>query len=185
MTRNKIKFSHTKWLLPLWVLLIGSIVLYMITHAVQQADSRHLRTLAELNAVTYGDSMIADLNAGINITDTLEQLLISTDGRIDKFDIIADRMMADYVRSIQVAPGGIVTDIYPAEGNEAGKIDLIHDKYRGETVNYSIANDVLIIHGPFELEQGGHVLSIRNPVFYRMRRELHILGHDYGYHQGS
>ena len=109
--------------------------------------------------------MIADLNAGINITDTLEQLLISTDGRIDKFDIIADRMMADYVRSIQVAPGGIVTDIYPAEGNEAGKIDLIHDKYRGETVNYSIANDVLIIHGPFELEQGGHVLSIRNPVF--------------------
>ena len=165
MTRKKIKFSHTKWLLPLWVLLIGSIALYMIAHAVQQADSRHLRTLAELNAVTYGDSMIADLNAGINITDTLEQILISTDGRIDKFDIIADRMMADYVRSIQVAPGGIVTDIYPAEGNEAGKIDLIHDKYRGETVNYSIANDVLIIHGPFELEQGGHVLSIRNPVF--------------------
>ena len=51
-----------------------------------------------------------------------------------------------------------------AEGNEAGKIDLIHDKYRGETVKYSIANDV-IIHGPFELEQGGHVLSIHNPVF--------------------
>lgn len=165
MTRNKIKFSHTKWLLPLWVLLIGSIVLYMIAHAVQQADSRHLRTLAELNAVTYGDSMIADLNAGINITDTLEQILISTDGRIDKFDTIAGGMMTDYVRSIQVAPGGIVTDIYPAEGNEAGKIDLIHDKYRGETVKYSIANNALIIHGPFELEQGGHVLSIRNPVF--------------------
>ena len=77
MTRNKIKFSHTKWLLPLWVLLISSIVLYMIAHAVQLSDSRHLRTLAELNAVTYGDSMIADLNAGINITDTLEKLLIS------------------------------------------------------------------------------------------------------------
>ena len=165
MTRNKIKFSHTKWLLPLWILLIGSIVLYMIAHAVQQDDFRHIRTLAELNAVTYGDNMIADLNAGINITDTLEQILISTDGRIDKFDTIAGRMMTDYVRSIQVAPGGIVTDIYPAESNEAGKIDLIHDKYRGETVKYSIANDALIIHGPFELEQGGHVLSIRNPVF--------------------
>lgn len=165
MTRNKIKFFHTKWLLPLWILLIGSIVLYMIAHAVQQDDFRHIRTLAELNAVTYGDNIIADLNAGINITDTLEQILISTDGRIDKFDTIAGGMMTDYVRSIQVAPGGIVTDIYPAEGNEAGKIDLIHDKYRGETVNYSIANNALIIHGPFELEQGGHVLSIRNPVF--------------------
>ena len=85
----------------------------MIAHAVQQDDFRHIRTLAELNAVTYGDNMIADLNAGINITDTLEQILISTDGRIDKFDTIAGRMMTDYVRSIQVAPGGIVTDIYP------------------------------------------------------------------------
>ena len=77
MTRNKIKFSHTKWLLPLWVLLIGSIVLYMITHAVQQNDSRHIRTLAELNAVTYGDNMIADLNAGINITTAESTNLIS------------------------------------------------------------------------------------------------------------
>ena len=149
MTRNKIKFSHTKWLLPLWVLLISSIVLYMIAHAVQLSDSRHLRTLAELNAVTYGDSMIADLNAGINITDTLEQLLISADGRIDKFDTIADRMMADYVQSIQLAPGGVVTDIYSTEGSEAGKIDLIHDKDRGEIVNYGIDHDLLVIHGPF------------------------------------
>ena len=165
MTRNKIKFSHTKWLLPLWVLLIGSIVLYMIAHAVQQSDSRHIRTLAELNAVTYGDSMIADLYGGISITDTLEQLLISTNGKIDKFDTIADRMMADYVQSIQLAPEGVVTDIYPAEGNEAGKIDLIHDKNRGEIVNYGIDHDLLVIHGPFELKQGGYGIAIRNPVF--------------------
>ena len=165
MTRNKIKFSHTKWLLPLWVLLIGSIVLYMIAHAVQQSDSRHLRTLAELNAVTYGDNMIADLNAGINISDTLEQLLISANGKIDKFDTIADRMMADYVQSIQLAPGGIVTDIYPAEGNEAGKIDLLHDKDRGEIVNYGIDHDLLVMNGPFELKQGGYGIAIRNPVF--------------------
>lgn len=165
MTRNKIKFSHTKWLLPLWVLLIGSIVLYMIAHMVQQANSRHLRTLAELNAVTYGDNMIADLYAGISITDTLEQLLISADGRIDKFDTIADRMMADYVQSIQLAPGGVVTDIYSTEGNEAGKIDLIHDKDRGEIVNYGIDHDLLVIHGPFELKQGGYGIAIRNPVF--------------------
>ena len=165
MTRNKIKFSHTKWLLPLWVLLIGSIFLYMIAHAVQQSDSRHIRTLAELNAVTYGDSMIADLNAGINISDTLEQLLISSNGRIDKFDTIADRMMADYVQSIQLAPGGVVTDIYPTEGNEAGKIDLIHDKDRGEIVNYGIDHDLLVMNGPFELKQGGYGIAIRNPVF--------------------
>ena len=158
MTRKKVKFSHTKWLLPLWILLIGSIVLYMIAHAVQQDDSRHIRTLAELNAVTYGDNMIADLNAGINITDTLEQLLISTDGRIDKFDIIADRMMADYVRSIQVAPGGIVTDIYPAEGNEALLMMCL---------SYMVLSS-------WSRED----TSFRSVIqfFYRMRRELPIFG---------
>ena len=51
MTQKKIKFFHIKWLLPLWILLIGSIVLYMIAHAVQQDDFGHIRTLAELNAV--------------------------------------------------------------------------------------------------------------------------------------
>lgn len=176
MTRKKIKFSHTKWLLPLWILLIGSIVLYMIAHAVQQDDSRHIRTLAELNAVTYGDNMIADLNAGINITDTLEQILISTDGRIDKFDIIADRMMADYVRSIQVAPGGIVTDIYPAEGNEAGKIDLIHDKYRGETVNTALPMMRLSYMVLLSWSKEDTFFQSVIQFFYRMRRVLPIFG---------
>ena len=165
MTQDKIKFSHTKWLLPLWVLLISSIVLYIIAHTVYQSDSEELRTRAELNAVTYADRMIEDLNNGINITDSLKQILISESGEISKFDTVAESMMADYVQSIQLAPNGVVTDIYPAEGNEAGKIDLIHDETRGEIVNYGIDNDLVIMQGPFELKQGGLGIAIRNPVF--------------------
>lgn len=165
MTQDKIKFSHTKWLLPLWVLLISSIVLYIIAHTVYQSDSEELRTRAELNAITYADRMIENLNEGINITDSLKQILISENGEISKFDTIADSMMTDYVQSIQLAPNGVVTDIYPAEGNEAGKIDLIHDETRGEIVNYGIDNDLVIMQGPFDLKQGGSGIAIRNPVF--------------------
>ena len=39
--------------------------------------------------------------------------------------------MSASIESVQLAPHGVVTDIYPAEGNEAGKIDLLHDKDRG------------------------------------------------------
>ena len=85
-------------------------------------------------------------------------------------------MMADYVQSIQLAPGGIVTDIYPAEGNEAGKIDLLHDKDRGEIVNYVIDHDLLVMHGPFELKQGGYGIAIRNPVFYKTKTAIPIFG---------
>ena len=38
---------------------------------------------------------------------------------------------------MQLAPNGIVTDIYPAEGNEAGKINLLHDKDRKEISCYA------------------------------------------------
>ena len=79
MTQNKIKFVHT----------------------VYQSDSEQLRTRAELNAVTYADRMIEDLNGGINITNSLEQILISENGEIRKFDTVAESMMADYVQSIQ------------------------------------------------------------------------------------
>lgn len=176
MAQDKIKFSHTKWLLPLWVLLISGIVLYIIAYTVHQSDSEQFRTRAELNAVTYADRMITDLNAGINITNSLKQILISENGNINKFDTVAESMMTDYVQSIQLAPGGVVTDIYPAEGNEAGKIDLIHDEVRGKIVNYGIDNNQVIMQGPFELNQGGSGIAIRNPVFYRTKTGKTIFG---------
>lgn len=69
--------------------------------------------------------------------------------------VVAQHMMADYVQSIQLAPNGIVTEIYPEVGNEAGKIDLIPDETRGDIVNYGIDNNIVVMQGPFELKQGG------------------------------
>ncbi|MFQ9258348.1 MAG: hypothetical protein ACLR4L_13515 [Gallintestinimicrobium sp.] len=69
---------------------------------------------------------------GIGLTDVLKQILISEDGEFHQFDTVAENIMSDSIESVQLAPDGIVTEIYPAEGNEAGKIDLIHDKDRGE-----------------------------------------------------
>ena len=90
-----------------------------------------IRSRAELNAVTYADHMKADIVRGIDITNTFEQIVISENGKISMFSKVAENMMADYIQSIQIAPDGVVTEIYPEAGNEAGKIDLIHDKERG------------------------------------------------------
>lgn len=75
-------------------------------------------------------------------------------------------MMADYVQSIQLAPNGIVTEIYPEVGNEAGKIDLIHDETRGDIVNYGIDNNIVVMQGPFELKQGGFLCIDRGLSLY-------------------
>lgn len=34
-------------------------------------------------------------------------------------------MMDDSIQSIQIAPNGVVSEIYPEESNESSKIDLI------------------------------------------------------------
>ena len=73
--------------------------------------------------------------------------------------------MSASIESVQLAPDGVVTDIYPAEGNEAGKIDLIHDKDRGESSCYARDNHTVITQGPFELKQGGYGIAVRNPVY--------------------
>ena len=73
--------------------------------------------------------------------------------------------MSDSIESVQLAPHGVVTDIYHAEGNEAGKIDLLHDKDRGEISCYARDNHTVITQGPFELKQGDYGIAVRNPVY--------------------
>ena len=74
-------------------------------------------------------------------------------------------MMDDSIQSIQIAPNGVVTEIYPEEGNESGKIDLINDSDRGEISRYARDNDTVIMQGPLELKQGGYGIAVRNPVY--------------------
>ena len=77
--------------------------------------------------------------------------------------------MADYIQSIQIAPDGVVTEIYPEAGNESGKIDLIHDKERGKISCYARDNDVITMQGPFSLKQGGTGIAVSNPVYVEQK----------------
>ena len=153
------------WFLPILVFCIGIVVLGTLGYHFKKNQESLLQSKAELNATTYAEHMRLDLMQGINTTITLEQVLTSNDGRIHKFPQIAESMMSDFIQSIQLAPDGVVTDIYPEEGNEAGKIDLLHDKDRGEICCYGRDNDVITMQGPFQLKQGGAGIAVRNPVF--------------------
>lgn len=73
--------------------------------------------------------------------------------------------MSYSIQSVQLAPNGVVTEIYPEEGNEAGKIDLLNDAKRGEISNYAKDHNTIITQGPVELKQGGSGLVVRNPIY--------------------
>ena len=156
-----------KTLVPLIVFLLGICLVGLIVYKTDTHEKEQRHLTAQLNATTYGERIKNEITNGIAITNTLEQLLISENGEIHQFDTIAENLISDSIESVQLAPDGIVTDIYPAEGNEAGKIDLIHDKDRGEISCYARDNHTLITQGPFELKQGGYGLAVRDPVYLK------------------
>ena len=155
--------------IPVFVLMIGLVVLVNIGIRADSSQRDLIRSRAELNAVTYADYMKADIVRGIDITNTFEQIVISENGKISMFPKVAENMMADYIQSIQIAPDGVVTEIYPEAGNETGKIDLIHDKERGKLSCYARDNDVITMQGPFSLNQGGTGIAVRNPVYLEQK----------------
>ena len=156
-----------KILVPLIVLFIGICLVVLATYKTDTYEKEQKRETSQLNATTYGEHIKNDITDGIEITNALEQVLISENGEIHHFDTIAENLMSDAIESVQLAPDGIVTDIYPAEGNETGKIDLLHDKDRGEISCYARDNHTIITQGPFNLKQGGYGIAVRNPVYLK------------------
>ena len=160
-----------KTLVPLVVFLLGICLVGLILYKTDTHEKEEKRITAQLNASTYGDRIKNEIINGIEITDILKQILISEKGDFRQFDVIAENIMSDSVESIQLAPDGIVTDIYPTEGNEDGKIDLLHDKDRGKISCYAKDNHTIITQGPFELKQGGYGIAVRNPVYLKDKND--------------
>lgn len=156
-----------KTIVPLIVFLVGICLLSVFTYNTNVQIQKDRRTIAKLNAVTYGQRIENDIENGIEITDTLKQLLINGNGQIINFSKVAENLMSYSIQSVQLAPNGVVTEIYPEEGNEAGKIDLLKDSKRGEISNYAKDHNITITQGPIELKQGGSGLVVRNPIYLK------------------
>ena len=156
-----------KTIVPLIVFLLGICLVGLIVYKIDSHETEQQHIKAQLNATTYGERIKNEITNGIAITDALKQILISENGKINQFDTIAENIMSDVIESIQLAPDGNVTDIYPSERTEASKIDLLQDKDCSKISCYARDNHVIITQGPFDLKQGGCGIAVRNPVYLK------------------
>ena len=156
-----------KTIVPLIVFLLGICLVGLIVYKTDSHETDQQHITAQLNATTYGERIKNEITNGIAITDALKQILISENGKISQFDTIAENIMSDVIESIQLAPDGIVTDVYPSEGTEAGKVNLLQDKDRSKISCYARDNHVIITQGPFDLKQGGCGIAVRNPIYLK------------------
>ena len=103
-----------KTIVPLIVFLLGICLVGLIVYKIDSHETEQQHIKAQLNATTYGERIKNEITNGIAITDALKQVLISENGDIKQFDTIAENLISDSIESVQLAPDGVVTDIYPA-----------------------------------------------------------------------
>ena len=144
-----------RFTVPAVVFILSMCALIGLIYIVGKSQEQQNRTNAKLNAMTYAERINGELMEGIGVTDTLKQVVISGDGNINGFYDVAANMMDDSIQSIQIAPNGVVTEIYPEEGNESGKIDLINDSDRGEISRYARDNGTVRSSGGIRRENAG------------------------------
>ena len=111
------KRPHVFWglLFPFLEFVLGGILLALLVSHIQERNLHDQQQDADINCMTYADRIQNDLQSDISITDSLEQIIISENGRCDNFYAIARNLNRDSIESIQLAPSGIVSHLYESE----------------------------------------------------------------------
>jgi len=112
-------------------------------------------------------SLEQQLDRSLSTTLALASIL-HQNGEINNFDSLAEDMIYRYggISSLQLAPDGIVSSIYPLQGNKkAIGHDLLNDPVRREDALATIRSRQLTLVGPLDLIQGGKAVIGRYPVF--------------------
>ena len=72
------------------------------------------------------------------------------------------------IKAIEMAPNGIVRDIYPLKGNEAAfGIDMLNNPARKYEANLAKDSGEYTIAGPYELNQGGLGALLFEPIYVK------------------
>lgn len=146
------------------VLLVGLAVATLVRSelARHRADQRH-QLSAEIEALASGLERSVAIRSGL--TDALAAFVQShpdfTDGDFRTFaSALLERQPA--IRSVQLAPDGVLRHVHPVEGNEAAVgLDLLGDVGQREVVGRTIDQPGHVVGGPVELAQGGQGVIAR------------------------
>lgn len=161
MIRNKFKIVTG-------IFVLAMVIYGLVMHDTWQAIQSEKHNRAVLNAENRAAYLEKDIEEIYGVASALEIMLADGDNwQVLSFDSTAKRLMKShpYIVSLQLAPQGKVTNIYPLQGNEAGLIDLLKDEKRGPISRYAKDTGETIIQGPFDLVQGDKDIELRHPVY--------------------
>lgn len=132
-------------------------------------DSRQRRELSQMQyiASTVSAEVYQTISQHLSRVKVLEAVLIQTGGQMEDFAAVAKRLIEEPgVRNVLFAPDGVVTEVYPLEGNEGVLgLDLKGVGAGNKEAQAAISSGEMIMAGPFDLIQGGMGIAGRLPVY--------------------
>lgn len=159
--------ASKKFILTSVVFILSMAICIGVTYAYVQNEMKLETVKMEQLALTKSNKVGAVLEKLLFKTQTLSTLVIQGNGEVEDFERTAATIMDDpCIANLILAPDGIVSMVYPLEGNE----EVLGLNYFSEQAGNLEAiqardSNQLVLGGPFELVQGGQAIVGRLPVY--------------------
>ncbi len=112
-------------------------------------------------------SISSSFDSYIDVANFWEVLIKSNGGQVKDFEKVSKMIMdkTPCIKSILIAPKGVVKYVYPLEGNERSMINVLTDPNKKIEAEWAKKTGLMTLTGPTELYQGGEGIILRNPVY--------------------
>ena len=166
------KINNTPKKIRIYCLVIG-IISFVIVSFCGQLINRNTANEEKMQAVFTAETTVnrikSQLNRYLDVSEFFQNI-IESGHQMDseEFQALSKTIPDDarIIKAIELAPNGVVKDIYPLKGNEAAfGIDMLNNPARKYEANLAMESGQYTIAGPYELNQGGLGALLFEPIY--------------------
>ena len=167
-----IRKDNTSKQIRIYCLVVGIISFFIVSVCGQLLNRNTVneeKMRAAFTAETTVNRIKSQLNRYLDVSEFFQNIIGSGHQMDSKEFQALSQMISDdsqIIKAIELAPDGVVKDIYPLKGNEAAfGIDMLNSPARKHEANLAMKSGQYTIAGPYELNQGGLGSLLFEPIY--------------------
>ena len=167
-----IKKDNTSKQIRIYCLVVGIISFFIVSVCGQLLNRNTVneeKMRAAFTAETTVNRIRSQLNRYLDVSEFFQKIIGSGHQMDSKEFQALSQMISDdsqIIKAIELAPDGVIKDIYPLKGNEAAfGIDMLNSPARKHEANLAMKSGQYTIAGPYELNQGGLGSLLFEPIY--------------------
>ena len=160
ITKEKI-ISTTVFII---LVVIGFLLINGNNDFIEKKVNKHSKSIIDTQALAIEKS----ISESVSSTKILAKYVELSNGDVQDFKSFANRLYSSLkgISNLQLAPNGVVSKIYPLQGNEkAIGHELFNEKNREKEAFIAKETKKLTLAGPLNLVQGGVGIVARYPIY--------------------